>query len=119
MQFFRITRTDRSQKEIEAESMEAVLYSVDSETTDSIERLDPDSDAIFGEIHKDGRIWLNPATKELRLTNCDVTLQIPIEHYGLISRFEWFVTEERDIITMIDGNLVEMNELVENPWLAG
>jgi hypothetical protein len=61
--------------------------------------------------------WINPATKEVRLTNCGLTIPIPIEHYGLLSRFDWFVTE-RAIVAVINGNLVHMMELIENPWMA-
>jgi len=122
MEFFRITGRDQNGArlitEVEAQCMEDVLRKVDSQTTDFVEQLDPDSGDIFGSIHQDGRIWLNPATKEIRLTNCDVTIPIPIQHYGLLSRFAWFATEERDVITLINGNLVQMMELVENPWMA-
>jgi len=116
-QFFRITGTDQSQKEVEAQGIQDVLRTVDHETTESIEQLDPDSGEIFGSIHKDGRVWLNPATKEIRLTNCDVSIPVPIEYYGLLSRFDWFV-DEGAVVAVINRDLVQMMELVQNPWLA-
>ena len=100
--------------------MEDVLLSVDSETTDFVEQLDPDSGEIFGGIYKNGHgmsVILNLATRELRLSNCDLTLPIPIEHYGLVSRFAWFA-DDGAVVAVINDNLVQMMELVENPWLA-
>jgi hypothetical protein len=39
------------------------------------------------------------------------------EHYGLLSRFDWFV-KEGAIGAVINGNLVQMMDLIKNPWMA-
>ena len=106
--------------EVEAQRIEDVLCTVDSETTEAVEQIDPDSAEIFGGIYKKGEgatVWINAATKEIRLTNCDVTIPIPIEYYVLVSRFAWFANEGA-IVAVINDNLVQMMQLVENPWLA-
>jgi len=124
MEFFRITGMDQNEArlitEVEAQRIEDVLCTVDSETTEAVEQIDPDSAEIFGGIYKKGEgatVWINAATKEIRLTNCDVTIPIPIEYYVLVSRFAWFANEGA-IVAVINDNLVEMMELIEDPWLA-
>ena len=56
MEFFRITGRDQNGArlitEVEAQCIEDGLCTVDSETTEAVEQIDPDSAEIFGEIYK-------------------------------------------------------------------
>jgi hypothetical protein len=70
MEFFRITGRDQNGArlitEIEAQCIDDVLRTVDSETAEAVEQLDPDTDQIIGGIDKKvqgASVWINPATR--------------------------------------------------------